>query len=278
MHRPLPLLLQQKAKTLSLGVFALILNKFNLSGKVAIVTGGTSGIGRAMALGLAEAGASVIATSRTELKVKAVAEEIRNLGVNTVEVTTDVTSPEEVDKLREIVLAKFGHIDILVNNAGTTIKKKAEELSLSDWKRIIDLNLTSVFICSQIIGKEMINQRSGKIINIASVGSRLALKGSIAYCASKGGVVQLTKVLASEWADYGVEVNAIAPAYFMTPMTKNLLSSEDFMRRLKERIPMNRLGDLEELKGLIVFLASPASSYITGEIIFIDGGWTSYGI
>ncbi len=256
----------------------MILEKFDLSGKIALVTGGTSGIGKAIATGLAEAGADVVAPSRTPEKVQNMVENLKALNSETLGITTDVTNLEEVEKLKEKIIEKFGKIDILVNNAGTTIKGDAEELPMEEWRRIIDLNLNSVFSTSQIIGRQMIKQKHGKIINIASIGSTLALKGSIAYCASKGGVLQLTRVLASEWAEYGIEVNAIAPAYFKTPMTSGILDSEEFMRELRERVPMKRLGETEELKGIAVFLASPATSYMTGETIFVDGGWTSLGI
>ncbi|MEC9488832.1 MAG: SDR family oxidoreductase [Halanaerobium sp.] len=256
----------------------MVLDEFNLQGRVAIVTGGTSGIGEAVALALAEAGADVVATSRTRSKVEKVSEKLRQAGAKTIEITTDVTRTQEIEGLKEQVLAEFGRIDILVNNAGMTIKKKAEELELAEWQRIIDLNLTSVFACSQIIGRQMIAQKSGKIINIASVGSSLAIRRSVAYCASKGGVEQLTKVLASEWVEYGIQVNAIAPGYITTPLTEGMLKDEGFMTRLRNRVPMKRTGRADELKGLAVYLASSASSYMTGEVVYVDGGWSILGV
>ncbi|MCL4441928.1 MAG: SDR family oxidoreductase [Firmicutes bacterium] len=256
----------------------MVLEKFKLTDKVAIVTGGTSGIGRSIALGLAEAGAHVVPVSRTPEKVKSVVNEIKSLGVRTLDAPTDVTRPEEVSCLKNAVLGEFGRIDILVNNAGTTVKKLFTEQSREDWNKIIDLNLNAVFICCQVIGSHMVAKRQGKIINIASVGSRFAITGSLPYCVSKGGLLQLTRTLSAEWAQYNINVNAIAPAYFKTPMTKGILKNKELYERIINRIPMGRLGDVEELKGIAVFLASEASSYITGAIIYVDGGFAAYGV
>jgi len=256
----------------------MILEKMKLDGRVAVVTGGTSGIGRAIAHGLAEAGANVVPVSRSPEKVKRTVDEIKQLGVETMELTVDVTNQNDVDKLLQEVLRKFGRVDILVNNAGTTIKKPFLEQSREDWDKIIDLNLSSAFTCCKKIGAQMVKQKSGKIINIASIGSRFALLGSLPYCVSKGGLLQLTRTLSAEWAQYNINVNAIAPAYFETPMTKGILENKELYERIVSRIPMRRLGNVEELKGVAVFLASEASSYITGEVIFVDGGFGAFGV
>lgn len=256
----------------------LILESFKLTNKTALVTGGTSGIGRAISLGLAEAGADVVAVSRDLSRVKKVALEIRSKGRRTLVKSVDVTQVKEVVDCCTAIERELSPIHILVNCAGTTVKSKAEDLSMEDWERIIHLNLTSVFLTSQIVGRLMIERGEGVILNVASIGSQLAIRGSAAYCASKGGLIQLTRVLACEWAPYGVRVNAIAPAYFKTPMTSGIMSSKGFIEQLKELVPLRRPGRLEELKGIAVFLSSSASSYINGEIIFVDGGWSSLAL
>lgn len=256
----------------------MILDKMKLNGKVAIVTGGTSGIGEAIAHGLAEAGAYVVPVSRTAEKVEETVCEIKKFGSKALGITADITQPDSVDNLLEVVMEKLGKVDILVNNAGTRIKKPLLDQSLEDWYEVIDLNLTAVFTCCKKIGSQMVKQRDGRIINIASIASRFAIVNALPYCASKGGLLQLTRTLSAEWAEYNIRVNAIAPGYFETPLTKGILQNKDFYNSIMNRVPMRRVGQIDELQGVAVFLASDASSYITGEVIYVDGGFAAAGV
>jgi NAD(P)-dependent dehydrogenase (short-subunit alcohol dehydrogenase family) len=252
---------------------------FDLQGKSAIVTGAGRGIGRSIALGLAQAGADVVLCSRTENELQELANEIERVGRQALVVPCDVMKPEEIQHAVDMAKNQFGKIDILINNAGVTKKTPAEEYEIEDWEHIIAVNLTGVFLFAQYAGREMIKQGGGRIINISSVASQTAVTGSIAYCASKGGVNMLTKVLAVEWAKYGIQVNGIAPAYIETPLVKQIKDvREEFSEQVAARTPLGRMGHPDELVGAAVFLASDASSYISGETIFVDGGWVAVGL
>ena len=252
---------------------------FDLSGKTAIVTGAGRGIGRSVAIGLAKAGANIVVCSRTESELTEVAEEISNSGREVLVVPCDVTRSQDIQRVINDTVQRFGVIDILLNNAGMTIKKPAEDYSLEDWNQILSVNLTGVFLFAQAAGRQMIKQGSGKIINISSVAAKTAISGSIAYCASKGGVDMVTKGLAMEWASFGIRVNGIAPAYIETPLVKAIKETRsDFANKVEERTPLARMGHPEEIVGAAVFLASDASSYTTGETILVDGGWVAAGL
>ncbi|WP_290652010.1 glucose 1-dehydrogenase [Aquisalimonas sp.] len=251
---------------------------FDLSGSTALVTGAGRGIGRSIALGLAEAGSNVALCSRTRSELEEVANGVRAFGVEALIVPCDVTDPTAIQQAVDATVAMFTRIDVLVNNAGLTVKKPAEDYTLEDWSRILDVNLTGVFLFAQAVGRQMIRQGGGRIINISSIASETAITGSVAYCASKGGVKMVTRVLAAEWARHGIRVNAIAPAYTQTPLVKALTEArEGFADAVCQRTPMNRLGRPEEMVGAAVYLASDASSYVTGETLMVDGGWTSFG-
>ncbi len=254
-------------------------NLFDLSGKVSLITGGGTGLGRAMAIGLAKYGSNVVIVDIDPDKAKDVVRKIESLEKSALAIKADVTKREEVDHMVQNVLDKFRTIDILVNSAGIGRRVKAEEMSEKDWDEVISVNLKGTFLCCQSVGKLMIKQKKGKIINIASVvgqrGLFHPLDLALSYCASKGGVVQLTRALAAEWAKYNVHVNAIAPTYFMTDMTRCLLENKEFLDYLKWKIPLQRPGKPEELIGPVVFLASDASSMVTGHILNVDGGWTA---
>ncbi|HZG72544.1 MAG TPA: glucose 1-dehydrogenase [Chondromyces sp.] len=255
------------------------MNCFDLTGKNAIVTGAGRGIGKSIAIGLAEAGANVVLCSRTEAELLEVADQIRSYGRQALVVPCDIKKVEDIQHVVDTTISELGTIDILINNAGMTIKKSAEEYDLEDWNNIIGVNLTGVFLFAQLVGRQMIQQKQGKIINISSVASETALKGSIAYCASKGGVNMVTKTLAFEWAKYGIQVNGIAPAYIETPLVEAIKQKrEELARAVEERTPLNRMGRPDELVGAAIFLASEASSYMTGETIFLDGGWKAAGL
>jgi NAD(P)-dependent dehydrogenase (short-subunit alcohol dehydrogenase family) len=254
-------------------------NLFDLTGKTAIVTGAGRGIGRSIALGIADAGCDVALVSRTESELIELAEEIEKRGRRALVAPCDVTKPTDIERAVEATKQKFGKIDILINNAGITIKKPAELYELEDWNRVIAVNLTGVFLFAQYTGREMIKQRSGKIINISSIAAKTAITGSVAYCASKGGVDMITKVLACEWAPYGITVNAIGPAYIETPLVAQVKQTRaDFEERVVQRTPLRRLGQPDEIVGAAIFLSSDASSYMTGETIFVDGGWRALGM
>jgi NAD(P)-dependent dehydrogenase (short-subunit alcohol dehydrogenase family) len=251
---------------------------FDLTGKAAIITGGGTGLGRQMALGLAEAGANVALCSRRLDVCEATAEAIKkDLGVETAAVETDVTLPESVEKMTKTVVEKFGRIDILINNSGITWAGPPESLKVADWKRVIDSNVTGTFVCCQQVGIVMIRQHYGKIINISSVagltGSPSDLLDAISYSTSKGAVVAFTRDLASKWAKYNITVNALAPGYFHTHLTDWVIMHRS--DRILARTPLHRLGTDDDLKGPAVLLASDASKYITGQIIIVDGGLSS---
>ena len=250
-----------------------ILRHFCLEGKTAIVTGASYGLGKAMAAGLAEAGADIVAVSRKLKNLENVKTEIENIGKKVLTVECDVSKLAQIKNLVDRTIDMFGRIDILINNAGITIRKEAIIYSERDWDKVVDINLKGVFLCCREVGKIMIKQGKGKIINIASL---MSFTGGItipAYAASKGGVSQLTKALSNEWAKYNVNVNAIAPGYFDTPLTKSLIEDPVRYNEITSRIPMERWGKPEDLKGAAVFLASDASDYITGHILVVDGGW-----
>lgn len=241
---------------------------FDLAGKVAIVTGGSRGLGKAMVLGLAQAGADVAVVSRTLSDLEKVADEIRDLGRDSLAVAADVTKLADVKSMVEKVLDKFGKVDILINNAGTTVSKPALDHKEDDWDKVLDVNLKGYFLCAQAVGKEMVKCKKGSIINNSSMAGVIAIKNIVAYDASKAGVNQLTKALALEWAEYGVRVNAICPGFMENVMAR---TNEALEKRIAERTPLGRRGKINELIGPVVFLASNASSYITGAIIMVDG-------
>ena len=245
---------------------------FDLSGRVAVVTGGTTGLGHALAVGLAEAGADVVPSSRRLEQVGIVASEIEALGRRSMRMTSDVLDRASVQTLHDAVLAEFGKIDILVNAAGVTHKSATLEVSEADWSRVMETNLTGTLRACQIFGATMAKAGYGRIINIASLTTSLGFYQVAAYSASKAAVGSLTKVLAIELAQSGVNVNAIAPGVFPTPLNKSLILGTPRGEELLLRTPMRRFGEAKELVGAAVFLASEAASFVTGEIVAVDGG------
>lgn len=251
---------------------------FDLGGKVAVVFGGTSGIGRAIAHGLAEAGAHVVPTSRRREQVEAAAEEVEKLGRRTLRLTADVLERAEVRAVLDAAVAEFGQVDILVNSVGRTLRAPTVDLQEEEWDEVIGTNLTGTLRACQVFGRHMLGRGYGRIINIASLSSFVALTEVAAYSASKAAVASLTKSLAVEWARSGVNVNAIAPGVFRTALNQHLLDDTERGRELLLRTPMGRFGRVQELAGAAVFLASDASSFVTGEIITVDGGFLASGV
>jgi len=245
-----------------------------LQSKVAIVTGSTKGIGRAIAIGYAEEGATVIVCGRSEDLAKNLAQELTRRGKKAVAMKLDVTSHDSINQVVNQIMKQFSRIDILVNNAGISpIWKRAEETGKEAWDQIIATNLTGAFLCAQAVGKVMIKQKSGKIINMTSVGGEVALPRLVAYCASKAGIISLTQVLAAEWAQYNILVNAIGPSYVETEFTAGLRENQRIYDDLKNKNLLKRFAQPEEIVGTAVFLASDEANYITGQTIFVDGGW-----
>ncbi|MGA8151908.1 MAG: glucose 1-dehydrogenase [Terriglobales bacterium] len=253
-------------------------SRLELKGKVAVVIGGSSGIGHTLALGLAEAGADVVPSARRIELVKSAAAEIETLGRRSLPVASDVADRGSLEHLLEATLAAFGKVDILVNCAGFNQRQPTLDLPEADWNRLIDTNLTGTLRACQVFGRHMIERRYGRIINIASMGSFLALYEVAAYCASKAGVASLTKSLAIEWARHAVCVNAIAPGYFRTPLTEKLVMGTPRGEEVLLRTPMKRYGELEELVGAAIFLASDAASFVTGTLLAVDGGYLASGV
>lgn len=252
--------------------------ELDLAGKVAVVVGGSSGIGRVLALGLAKGGADVVSSARRSELVNELAGEIEALGRRSLRVTCDVDKRESLENLLKACREAFGKVDILVNAAGITKRAPTLDYPEADWNRILDTNLTGTLRACQVFGRHMIERHYGRIINIASMGSFLGLFEVAAYSASKSGLTSLTKSLAIEWAKHGICVNAIAPGYFRTPLSEKLLVGTGRGKEVIMRTPMNRFGELEELVGAAIFLASDAASFVTGTVLPVDGGVLASGV
>jgi NAD(P)-dependent dehydrogenase (short-subunit alcohol dehydrogenase family) len=248
---------------------------FDLSGKVAIVTGGNQGIGLAISRGLAEAGAAVIIANRRAEEGKQTAESLKKDGLNVISIPIDVCDEASIAEMVSNVVENLGKIDILVNNAGVIIRKAAEEVTREDWDYMMNINLRGVFFCCQLVGREMIKQKKGKIINISSDASQRATPERSVYATSKAGVSHLTRCLAVEWAKHNINVNAIGPGPTHTPLNKKYYEENpDKLQQTVQSIPMGRMGNTSDYIGAAVFLASEASNFMTGQTLLIEGGST----
>jgi gluconate 5-dehydrogenase len=251
---------------------------FDLSGKVALITGGSRGLGLDMATGLAEAGAALFLAARREQWLSPAIHGLRERGLTCDGKLCDVTDEDQVDSMVQAALTAFGHIDILVNDAGISWGATPETMPLDKWRAVLDVNVTGTFLVAQRVGRHMIERKAGTIINVSSVaglrGSRPDVLSATGYHASKGAVIALTKDLACQWARYGITVNAIAPGFFPTRMTQGVL--RDHEQQIVEHVPLGRIGQADDLKGVAVFLASRAAAFITGHVIVVDGGATAW--
>jgi len=249
---------------------------FDLSGKVAIVTGAGRGMGYHIALALAKYGADLVVCSRTISELERVAEEAKGFGRRVVILQMDICRTSDIERMVEGSVKAFGHIDILVNNAGVNIPQWAVDVTEEVWDKIMATNLKGLFFCAKAVGKVMIQQKKGKIINVSSQTGSVGLPQRAAYCSSKAGVNLLTKVLAIEWAKYNINVNAIAPTFIETPFTKPMFEKEGFHEYVLGNIPLGRVGKPQDVVGGVIYLASHASDLVTGHILLIDGGWTAH--
>lgn len=252
------------------------LELFSLEGRTALVIGGKRGLGYAMAEAFAQAGADVALVSREAGRLEEAAGRLAAAtGRRVLALAGDATQPQEVRRIVDETLAVFGRIDILVNSAGINIRKPVEQMSLDEWNQVMDTNLTATFLACQAVGPHMKKAGFGRVINVASILANFGLADRTAYCSSKGGVLQLTRVLALEWAKDGVTVNAICPGFFATELNTPVLQDKEAYARLCAKIPVGRFGDPEEIKAAALFLASPAANYVTGAAIYVDGGVTA---
>jgi len=250
---------------------------FELNGKTALVVGGHGGIGKAIALGLADAGADVIVSSRSYDALKNTAKEIEAKGRRSLAVTVDIVDEKQVNDMVAKILNSFSHIDILVNAAGLAIRKPADSFPIDEWQKVMDINTRGTFLCCQAVGRVMLKQKNGRIINVSSVRGRYGLpSGYAAYCPSKGAVDTLTRTLACEWAKSSVLVNAVAPTIVETDLSKDALADPAYAKQMKDRIPMGKWAVPEDIVGPVIFFASEASSFVTGQILYIDGGVTTW--
>lgn len=250
---------------------------YELTGQTAVVTGASSGIGVVFAEALSECGVNVVICARREEKLKQVARSLNPVdGARVLAVPCDVTNEEAVEEMVDRTVGEFGSLEILVNNAGTSAISPSTEMALEDWKRVIDVNLTGVFICARVAARKMIEKGYGKIINIASIYGEVGdVFAAAPYYASKGGVVNLTRSMAVEWAKHGIKVNAIAPGFFPSEMTSPIFQDKETYNYIKSRTPLGKVGNPADLKGALVFFSSHASNYVTGQILEVDGGWTA---
>ena len=255
----------------------MVLPSMRLDGKVALVTGAGSGIGKGLALAVAEAGADCVATEQPErmADLEPVCDQIRDLGRRALALPLRLPDLSSIDTLVTEVVTALGRIDILVNNAGINIPRDALELSEQDWDAVLDVNLKGLFFLSQRVAREMVQAGGGRIVNIASQNGVVGYYRRAAYCSSKAGVVNLTRVLAIEWAQYDINVNAVGPTFILTPLTQSTFDDPVLREDLLKRIPLGRVGTPEDVAGAVVFLASPAAALITGHTLLVDGGWTA---
>ncbi len=248
----------------------------DLAGQVAVVIGGTRGIGRALSLGLGRAGASVVVSSRSAESVAAVVSELDALGTPALGVPADVSRLDDVQALVREAVGRFGRIDVLVNNAAINpLWKRAEHLTPEDWDSIMAVDLRGAFFACREAGKVMIDQRSGRIVNIASVTALRGTARGLPYTAAKAGLIAVTQTLAAEWCPYGIRVNAVAPGFVATDLTRGLMANDELYRDMVAKVPMQRFAEPEEMVGLVVYLASEASSYVTGQVFVVDGGYSA---
>lgn len=250
-----------------------ILDKFNLKGRVAIVTGASRGLGQGMAIALGSAGADIALVARTKSSLEETAQMIQDVGSKALVIQADLSKTAEAERLVRETTVHFGQLDILVNSVGMQIRKPALEILEKEFDDLIGLNLKSVYFLTQAAAKEMIKKQKGKIINITSLTSFIGLPNISIYGASKGGILALTRQWAIEWAQYNINVNAIGPGYFITALTADLFQNEERKKWILSKIPLGRTGEPSDLAGAVIFLASEASDYITGQVLNVDGGW-----
>lgn len=254
-----------------------VMEQFRLDGKVALITGGSKGLGASMAMGLAQAGATTIICSRTQADCDKVAAEIAGAtGQESVGISGDVTKEADVDRVFKITLEKYGKLDVLINSAGINVRHLIEDFPFQEFQRIIDINLTGTWLCCRAAARVMKPQKSGSVVNVASALSAIGLPERTAYCSSKAGVIGLTQTLALEWASSNVRCNALCPGPFLTEINRPLLKEPEKVEKLLSNIALNRWAELHEIRGAALFLASDASSFMTGASLYLDGGWTAH--